>query len=1010
MPRKILAALVVILFFLLSLAQSHASQILSLSEIRGQNISGDIQYYRLTEGFPPGNLEEIPRWLNGLPTISAPNNFGDRYVGVFEIKNDTLQQEWYLYPYGSVVQNITIYAYSEDRNQVMKSGYLHHNPVLYHYGGNLSLKPGRDTKIVMLFDSDYFFAPIKIVMKPSEAAEDAFAAENVIFLMCMGIGLALGIYNLFLFIGSKDSSYFYYAMATLSYMWGWAHVFGLIEQFTHSDFSALLMPPYILGSIFTLFFAKRFLDLRQNSPGTNKFATISAWGSVALIPMALFNPGLGVLLASLSTGLALITGLYAGIFAWRKNYKPARFFVMAFLAVLIPNMIGNLMNLGILPGLNVNIYLLGLAGNTLEGLLLAFALADRIRLINRQNLELKDNLEEKVLQRTDAIAQANTAMEHLIGELQMANKAKSNFLANMSHEIRTPLTSIIGYAETVLNGEVDPSEEKRFVGIIAENGHHLLHVINDILDISKIEANKLEYEKIATPLFSILAQVESVMAKRARDKGIEFKLDYRYPLPSEIITDPTRLRQILFNLTNNAVKFTHKGYIKLKLVATEKTLSITVEDSGIGITKQKVTQLFTPFTQGQNSTSREFGGTGLGLSISKSLAVGLDGDIKVDSVPNKGSNFELQMPLTLGPNNKWISSVEEIWQITPMELSVEQQGVDFAGARILLADDHPNNRELIALLLKRMNIKVFEVEDGQQAIDAMFKQRFDLVLMDIQMPKVDGMEALRSIRRVDDSTPVIALTANNMKHEIELYRKLGFNDHIAKPVVRETFVATLKKYLASNQKQDSLLDNSEMLPIIRDYHADLSLQLDDCEKAFADHNWSGLGELSHRIKGSAGSFGFQELGDKFAELEHYCKAADPFSIEQYFPQVLEYARLCASIPGINIPLGVINYNCNMEQLLDALNRFSNTAEELAVALVESIENGETSGALLQLKNIQSKVQHLGFEKAIEACETLENLIKEGLKDLNKANSTAQVLLNSIIELKKKLDKNQTVES
>ena len=513
--------------------------------------------------------------------------------------------------------------------------------------------------------------------------------------------------------------------------------------------------------------------------------------------------------------------------------------------------------------------------------------------------------------------------------------------------------------------------------MVKESGESLLAVINDILDISKIEANKLEFEAIPTPLFAVLAQIESVVGKRARDKGLAFHLDYQYPLPAQIYTDPTRLRQILFNLTNNALKFTEQGFIGLSVAIEHGQLSIKVKDSGEGISTTQLKQLFQPFAQADSSINRRKGGTGLGLSISQRLARGLGGDIQVDSVPRKGSTFSLHIDLNVVENSPWISSVSEIWQATPTKTIKTVSLPDFSGNRVLLADDHPSNRELIAILLRRMNISVTEVENGQQVLDTLFYQQFDLLLLDIHMPQLDGCEALKQIRAAGNHTPVIALTANNMKHEVQHYLRLGFSDHLAKPLSRHHFVAKLAKHLSKHSAAQSHLQQKDMLVLIRDYQQELLIQLQKIESAWQQKDLTQISEVAHRIRGSASSFGFDLVSEKFADIEQSALQDDEIALSYTLPKALLLSRQCANLPQVDIPQGIVNHHNSVEQFLYALYELLNVAEHSFQDMLDALADNTVNSALVYLNDFQPHIKKCALLGSIEACEQLEVLFIQG---------------------------------
>ncbi|MFN0195794.1 MAG: response regulator [Planctomycetaceae bacterium] len=401
-------------------------------------------------------------------------------------------------------------------------------------------------------------------------------------------------------------------------------------------------------------------------------------------------------------------------------------------------------------------------------------------------------------------------------------QAKSEFLANMSHEIRTPMTAILGYTELLIEQTQHDPQISEQLDTIQRNGRFLLEIINDILDLSKIEAGKVIVESIPCSLTEIVRDVMELMELRARDRLLPLLVKYRGPIPETITTDPTRLRQILINLLNNAIKFTSAGSIQLVVCATDDpqahqllpgqwpetpTRSVSggrsvcllfeVIDTGIGISNEQQSHLFQPFTQADSSTSRKYGGTGLGLTISRRLALVLDGDITVKSRIGEGSNFRLRISAGVAENVPWIDPCtlhtmdfaplqEVVPHVRPSETALAER-------KILLVEDGQDNQRLMTFLLKKAGAEVVAVENGQLALDAIASSQrlgspFDLILMDMQMPVMDGYTAVRLLREQGCETPIIALTAHAMEDDRQRCLSAGCTDYSPKPFNRDALI------------------------------------------------------------------------------------------------------------------------------------------------------------------------------------------------------------------------------
>lgn len=387
------------------------------------------------------------------------------------------------------------------------------------------------------------------------------------------------------------------------------------------------------------------------------------------------------------------------------------------------------------------------------------------------------------------ISELKKSQEKLIKakeEAEASNDAKSRFLANMSHEIRTPLNAIMGFIELLKNAENDDTKLK-YLTIAQSSSSALLNVINDILDISKIEDNKLQIEKVDFDIHKSCQRLIDFFHSSFEKKSIQLKVDGVSSVPQILRTDPLRLRQIVSNLLSNATKFSpENSTITLTLKYKNEKLYVYVKDEGIGISQAVKEKIFLPFEQAQSSTTREFGGTGLGLSISRRLAQLLGGDIEVESKEGEGSTFLVYVDAPIG------EKVEN-------EESKEIEGEDLTlQGDILLAEDNKTNQMLMGIILDDIGLTYEIAENGNEAIALCQKKSFDLILMDINMPECDGEEATKIIRSTSkscDKTPIIALTANAMKEDVERYKKIGMNDYLSKPVDMNKLRNTLQKYL-----------------------------------------------------------------------------------------------------------------------------------------------------------------------------------------------------------------------
>ena len=485
---------------------------------------------------------------------------------------------------------------------------------------------------------------------------------------------------------------------------------------------------------------------------------------------------------------------------------------------------------------------------------------------------------------------------------QNTTELKSQFLANMSHEIRTPLTAVLGFADNLRESGLNEADRHLSINSIIRNGHHLLQVINDILDISKIEAKQLAIEHINVSPIRLIADIDSLMGARVRDKGLKFSIDYRLPLPRTIISDPTRLKQILLNLCSNAAKFTEAGGVEIQVSyqLMEDKMQFVVKDSGIGMSREEIDKLFKPFSQADESTTRKYGGTGLGLYISKQLAQMLGGDLSCVSEAGKGSVFTLKVKARVKADAEFIYDLRSV---SSQEMENKTVEIPRLEGEILLVEDSTDNQALISMYIRKTGARVTMADNGQRAIELALEKNYDLILMDMQMPIMGGVDAVKWLRQTGNQTPIVMLTANAMKAERDKCINLGANDFLTKPIESAQFYQALARYLSPVTAGSELLAGKntfvhEFEDLRVRFVAGLPGTLKHLQSLLKQEDWSSLKLELHRLKGVGGGLGFTEVTRLCREVEH-ALAEDDWNAATR--TLLELFQCCADIIEDNTP-------------------------------------------------------------------------------------------------------------
>ncbi len=816
LKKSIRTAVCILLQIILSVLPADAQEILLLTDQQGQYHAGTYPEY-LEDTDRNFGIEDVSSFAYDrrfVPLLAENIHFGlsqSAYWLRFRIRNTSDSENTWLLEFGnSRLHFVELYIPRKGSRgfTVKKGGY--YSPVrreIQHrnFVFSFELLPGQEQTLYLHIRSIAVQTPL--TLWSSAAFTRKALTENLLFGLFYGAMLMIWAYHIFLWLIIREQSYFYYLF----------FVFGLIVINLAEDglghlyfwgdfrFRFLIVPvTFTLYHTAFLLFTAAFLQTALHTPRLHSIINgfIVIW--LLLPPLYLIFPR--AVLIPMTYGFFLFNYVLftlTGFRIWRDRFRPARYYLLNWSIFIVIGIIWVLGTVKILPvGYGFSGLLLK-CGTLIQTLLFSLSLADRISIFREEKEKAQAEVLEAMRRNEHLIREQNILLEQQVAErtreLAAANRAKSVFLANMSHEIRTPMNAVIGFSD-LLSSMLTDEKQKHYLDIIRIGGNNLLMLINDILDLSKIESGKTELRCSPMRIRSVFKEMHRIFSLKTSEKNIELIIEISDEIPELLLTDETRFRQIIFNLIGNGVKFTEKGYVKVTAVCENgeitgsRDLIIRVEDSGKGISSDLHEKIFEPFVQ-EGQSAEKYGGTGLGLSITRHLVLLMNGNIDLKNKSGEGSIFQIRL------RNVRIPEISSI----PDENAQEDDIADivFENVTVLLADDTASNRELLKGYFDNTGIRCIEAENGAEAVKLAEHCKADIFITDIRMPVADGYAAARQLRSSEKlkGIPIIAVSASAFTEDREQIMQSGlFDAFLPKPVRKEELLRELCRFVPFTRK------------------------------------------------------------------------------------------------------------------------------------------------------------------------------------------------------------------
>ncbi len=709
------------------------------------------------------------------PATSIDQVGGGSYWLYLRLDNPTEYSHWALTSFNSIIDSLQAYVYTHDGVQQGFGGYLHPGGYNLHYGIDFQLPPGQQAEVLVFIQSRYFSGQPRLRISQQTAFSADVAMENIWILGCLGAIFILACYNLFIGQWMRDRSYLYYSAYLFLSVIGWAAGFGVWGEAFGQFSYVLLIPPFFLNISFNLLYFIHFLELPKFHVRLAYFCYgLAALAAVFTFTLPLFSPGLHLMILSLLSMLWVSAGLVAGILSWRRGYKPARFFVCAFALIFLGALVAIIPNFGFSP-IFQNSYLATLIAQTFDILLLSLALADRINYYRSEKQlaleklitfeKVKAEVEREAKQ---ALADANEKLQDALELSEHESERKSDFLRMVSHELRTPLYSISASVD-LWKAAVSEREQHDIFNDITYGATRLCNQVDNLVLMAETDDDRLQSENYPFELRPLLDKLYQGAEARINHNYVELDYCLSSDLPVNLKADAYLIGHLIRTVLDNACKYCDKGRIVFSVswVEDARALNVTIKDDGCGMTQEQQEIVFQGFVQVSRGLTRKSDGLGLGLTLCCRLSNVLDASLSIASSLGKGTEISLQIPVLVLSDS----------EVVPLATAYN--------GPVLVVEDNIVNAKVLQRIVSKLGHPVDIEYSGLGALAAIEQRRYSVILMDVQMPDMDGITATRKMRGRGVTTPIVAVTANSDADVRRACRQAGMNDFLVKPVKPE---------------------------------------------------------------------------------------------------------------------------------------------------------------------------------------------------------------------------------